>query len=55
MRYLEDISCKLHTDDEGFDLTVRFEANDSFSNTVLTKSYIIPNENVIEKIIGTEI
>ena len=55
MRGLEDISCKLHTEDAGFDLEFKFEANDFFNNTSLTKTYMIPKENVIEKIIGSNI
>ena len=55
MRGLEDISVKLHTEDKGFDIEFRFEGNEFFSNSTLRKTFIVPKENVIEKIIGTEI
>lgn len=52
---MEDVSCKLHEDDAGFDLEFRFEPNDYFTDTVLKKKYVVPKENVIEKIEGTTI
>ena len=55
MRGLEDITCKLHEDDAGFDLEFRFESNDFFTDTVLKKNFVVPKEHVIEKIVGTEI
>ena len=55
MRGLEDVTCKLHTDDAGYDLEFRFENNDFFNNSVLKKTYVIPKENVIEKIVASEI
>ena len=55
LRGLEDVTCKLHTDDAGYDLEFRFENNDFFNNSVLKKTYVIPKENVIEKIVASEI
>jgi nucleosome assembly protein 1-like 1 len=39
MMYLQDVTCKLHTEGYGFDLIFTFEKNDYFDNTILKKTY----------------
>lgn len=61
---LEDISYELLDDANGFKLVFTFAANDFFSDTTLTKSFIIPNmlggdepgsEPAVQKLVGSEI
>jgi nucleosome assembly protein 1-like 1 len=59
--YLEDIRCIGHENGEGFTLEFQFVANnDFFENTVLTKSYNVPNllladEPILKNVSGCEI
>ena len=53
--HLQDISCTLHTNGYGFDLTFTFEKNDYFTNSTLSKTFVMTKQNVIEKCEGTVI
>lgn len=58
--YLEDIKCFNYENGEGFKLEFYFAANDYFENSVLTKSYDVPNllladEPILKNVQGCEI
>jgi hypothetical protein len=55
LAYLEDIQLELHEKGQGYTLTFTFESNGYFSNTTLTKKFVMSKANVIEKSVGTEI
>ena len=57
---LKDIRCVGHDNGEGFKLEFEFRPNDYFENTVLTKSYDVPNllladEPILKNVEGCEI
>jgi nucleosome assembly protein 1-like 1 len=43
LEYLMNISCSEHEDGKGFTLSFAFAPNEYFSNTTLTKTYMVPN------------
>jgi nucleosome assembly protein 1-like 1 len=58
--YLEDIRCFNYENGEGFRLEFHFAPNDYFENSVLTKSYDVPNlllgdEPILKNVEGCEI
>ncbi|VEU41184.1 unnamed protein product [Pseudo-nitzschia multistriata] len=58
--HLEDIKCINDDNGEGFSLEFHFAPNDYFENTVLTKSYDVPNllladEPILKNVEGCEI
>jgi len=55
LMHLLDVTCTLHTEGFGYDLTFLFEKNDYFGNDTLKKTFVMTKQNVIEKCEGTEI
>jgi hypothetical protein len=60
LEHLTDIQCDDNPNGDGFTLSFHFRPNEYFSNTVLTKRYLIPNflleeEPVMESVKGCEI
>mmetsp|Transcript_43031 Transcript_43031/g.104166 ORF Transcript_43031/g.104166 Transcript_43031/m.104166 type:complete len:372 (+) Transcript_43031:61-1176(+) len=60
LEHLQDIQCANHENGEGFTLSFHFAPNDYFDNTVLTKSYEVPNllladEPILKDVQGCEI
>ena len=55
LMHLLDISCELHEEGHGFNLTFTFEKNDYFNDLVLSKKFFMARPNVIEKTVGTVI
>lgn len=60
LEHLQDIQCEDDEDGKGFTLRFIFSENDYFTNTVLTKSYKVPNllisdEPLIKNVEGTKI
>lgn len=60
LEHLMDIQCDDNPNGDGFTLSFHFRPNEYFSNTVLTKRYLIPNflheeEPVMESVKGCEI
>jgi len=53
--YLQDVRCILHEQGYGYDLVFKFDKNDYFTNEELKKTFIMSQQNVIEKCDGTEI
>lgn len=60
LSYLEDIKCLNYENGEGFRLEFHFAPNDFFENSVLTKSYDVPNllladEPILKNVQGCDI
>ncbi|AES65459.2 nucleosome assembly protein [Medicago truncatula] len=57
LKYLKDIKYTRTTEPQGFKLEFFFDSNPYFSNTILTKTYHMVDEDefIMEKAIGTEI
>lgn len=60
LEHLQDIQCSDHDNGEGFTLSFHFSPNDYFENSVLTKSYDVPNllladEPILKDVQGCEI
>ena len=55
LAYLEDVKMELHAKGQGYTLTFVFEKNGYFTDTVITKTFVMSKSNVIEKSVGTEI
>ena len=58
--YLEDVKCTNYENGEGFRLEFHFAPNDYFENSVLTKSYDVPNllladEPILKNVQGCEV
>jgi len=60
LEFLTDIQCNNFPDGSGFELAFHFSDNPYFTNTVLTKTYEVPNlltedEPILKNVKGTEI
>ncbi|KAK2395611.1 nucleosome assembly protein 1-2 [Trifolium repens] len=57
LKFLKDIKYTRNVEPKGFKLEFVFDENPFFSNSVLTKTYIMVDENepILENVIGTEI
>ena len=60
LEHLQDIQCEDHENGEGFTLSFHFSPNDYFENSVLTKTYDVPNllladEPILKDVQGCEI
>ncbi|CAJ1940288.1 unnamed protein product [Cylindrotheca closterium] len=60
LEHLQDIQCVDHENGGGFTLSFHFAPNDYFENTILTKSYVVPNllladEPILKDVQGCEI
>jgi nucleosome assembly protein 1-like 1 len=61
LEHLMDVTCELRDDGKGYTLYFTFEPNDYFTNTVLTKTYVVPNllitesEPMLKQVLGDKI
>lgn len=60
LEHLQDIQCTEHDNGEGFTLSFHFAPNEYFENSILTKSYVVPNllladEPILKDVQGCEI
>jgi nucleosome assembly protein 1-like 1 len=61
LEHLLDVTCELRDDGKGYTLYFTFEPNDYFTNTVLTKTYVVPNllvsesEPMLKQVLGDKI
>eukprot|EP00735_Rhodelphis_limneticus_P007819 TRINITY_DN2047_c0_g1::TRINITY_DN2047_c0_g1_i1::g.21768::m.21768 TRINITY_DN2047_c0_g1::TRINITY_DN2047_c0_g1_i1::g.21768 ORF type:complete len:399 (+),score=192.47,sp/B9FU45/NAP1D_ORYSJ/44.05/7e-59,NAP/PF00956.13/5.5e-75,NAP/PF00956.13/1.5e+04,DMAP_binding/PF06464.6/1.5e+04,DMAP_binding/PF06464.6/0.67,DMAP_binding/PF06464.6/1.1e+03 TRINITY_DN2047_c0_g1_i1:99-1199(+) len=57
LQFLKDVQFKTHDDGRSFTISFHFLPNDHFTNSVLTKSYIMADDEdpILEKAEGTEI
>jgi hypothetical protein len=55
LEYLMDIKCLTDPDSDNFAIEFFFDENPYFENSVLRKKYIMANEDVMEKGLGTDI
>ncbi|CDW87822.1 nucleosome assembly protein [Stylonychia lemnae] len=55
LMYLRHIETKLHSNDQGFDLTFRFDPNPYFKDSTLYKKYYMRKSNIIDEVEGCSI
>jgi hypothetical protein len=55
LEYLMDVKCFTDPESDNFAIEFHFDQNPYFENSVLRKKYVMANEDVMEKGIGTDI